>query len=380
MKLLKFNDFVNEKIKVQLAGSGESEQVLADLWNSASKGQPIPSIYNGRGFEPLYNSIKKYAKGELKVFGSSAVATSKLWKDVTGKNKDTSKADVLGNRNYSVKKGPAQLMSGAPDEAIATFMAAAEISGLSDVAIKNVRNSLLNLKNYSGQTLGSDMDTGTLKKLGDANQITDQINKDAYDLVKKGTELQAEVKSYLEKVFAESSDFQQAFVYEAMTGVKKFSDRKGVADSLICINDDATEIKIEDISNPNSDYVKKVVKATKMSVNYKSGSYKTKGVKSGYRFQTAIRLLIGDLTKESENLLGDIESKKDEYGQLNEGAMDFIKNAVNKIKNIFSSIINAVQEAIDYISKGFNYLLSAFELEPEISGWETLDQIDLFKL
>jgi hypothetical protein len=117
-----------------------------------------------------------------------------------------------------------------------------------------------------------------------------------------------------------------------------------------------------------------------MSVNYKSGSYKIKGIKSGYRFQTAIRLLIGDLTKESENLLGDIESKKDEYGQLNEGAMDFIKNAVNKIKNIFSAIINAIQEAIDYISKGFNYLLSAFELEPQISGWESLDRIDLFNV
>mgnify|MGYP003325146554 FL=1 len=79
--------------------------------------------------------IQRIAKSGSQA-GQSSEKTSDLWKTVTGKSSDTSKADVmLGKHQVSVKGPEARLMSGVKTESLATLHAAFETINVKDLGL-----------------------------------------------------------------------------------------------------------------------------------------------------------------------------------------------------------------------------------------------------
>jgi len=354
----------------------ESEDVIVDLINAIANKEPIPSKYKERGFESLYASLKPTVNSTAEVYGKKKLATSKLWIDITGKSTDTSKTDVKGDKNYSVKYGPAQLMSGVSLEAHATFIVAAQKSGLSSSIEKFALELLDGLASYSGRTIGPDMDVTKLKKL-DASDIKNEINKKARNLIDAGEKSQQAFKKYMIDLFSNNQEFKRQFIYEAMTGNSKFSDVTAIADTMLCINKNATKVRIEVVTSATDSYVQKVVGATNIKVDFKSGSYRIGAQKAGYRFYSVLRLAVKDLSSSVDEMNEAFEKHKT---KVDEGILDWIKPFIDKIKLSWDRLKNIFLKGIAIIKKGFEYVLSVFELDPEVIGWEELDTIDLYEL
>jgi hypothetical protein len=360
----------------------ESEPFVVDMWNIHVKGGDIPKKYAERGLEPLFNSIKPYAKSPATVYGKTKLATSELWKDVTGKKSDTSKTDIKGDKNYSVKYGPAQLMAGAPSEARATLIAAAENSGLSDKVQQNALAILEELKKYAFRTEGETMNLKVLRSYESAEQLTNANNKKAYGIIMKGEELQKKLTQEMQTLFDGDQNFQREFIFEAMTGRSKFSDASAIADTMLCISKDAKTIKVESVVDSSSPYVAKVVSATTVKATYKGAArtdatkYHPKTITYGYDFNTALRLYTKDLTEATNECVVAINSYNGNI--LNEDFLDYVKKAWNKLKGVFAKIKQFIVKAIEYIKTGFYNLLEFFGIDFDVEGWQKLDVIDLY--
>jgi hypothetical protein len=360
----------------------ESEPVVVDMWNTHVKGGDIPKKYAERGLEPLFNSIKPHAKSPTTVIGASDFPCSDLWKEITGKTADTSKTDIKGDKNYSVKYGPAQLMAGVPSEARATLIAAAENSGLSDKVQQNAFAILEELKKYAFRTEGETMNLKVLRSYESAEQLTNANNKKAYGIIMKGEELQKKLTQEMQTLFDGDQNFQREFIFEAMTGRSKFSDASAIADTMLCISKDAKTIKVESVIDSSSPYVAKVVSATTIKATYKGAARtnatkdKPKTITYGYDFNTALRLYTKDLTNATNECVAAINSYNGNI--LNENFLDYVKKAWNKLKGVFAKIKQFIVKAIEYIKTGFYNLLEFFGIDFDVEGWQKLDVIDLY--
>lgn len=375
--ILKNTNSVKRRLDEVEMTAKESEDVVVDLINAIANKKPIPAKYDGRGFEPLYDSLKQYVRSTAEVYGKKKLATSDLWRNVTGKAVDTSKTDVKGDRNYSVKYGPAQLMSGASLEAEATFMVAAQKSGLSSMAQGIALEMLEELQSYSGKTIGPDMDVTKLKKEKKVSDIKDEINKKAFKIIRSAENSQKAFQNYMNDLFSDSQKFRLEFIYEAMTGNSKFSDTTAIADTMLCINKNATKVKIEVVTSSSDSYVKKVSAATKIDVNFKTGSYDIGGKKAGYNFYTAVRLATKDLSSSVDEMNEAFEKHKN---KIDESVFDLIKPFIDKVKLAWDKLKGIFIKGIELIKKGFEYVMSVFQLEPDVIGWQKLDTIDLYEL
>ena len=178
-------------------------------------------------------------------------------------------------------------------------------------------------------------------------------------------------------LFSDNQKFRMEFIYEAMTGNSKFSDGTAIADTMLCINKNATKVKIEVVTSANDSYVKRVSDATKIDVNFKTGSYGIGGKKAGYNFYTAVRLA----TKDLSSSVGEMNEAFDKYkNKVDEGVLDLIKPFIDKVKTAWDILKNIFTKGIELIKKGFVYVMSVFQLSPEVTGWEELDTIDLYEL
>lgn len=360
----------------------ESEPFVVDMWNIHVKGGEIPKKYAERGLEPLFNSIKPHAKSPTTVIGGSDFPCSDLWKEITGKKNDTSKTDVKGDKNYSVKYGPAQLMAGVPSEARATLIAAAEKSGLSDKVQQNAFAILEELKKYAFKTEGETMNLKVLRSYESAEQLTNSNNKKAYGIIMKGEELQKKLTQEMQTLFDNDQNFQREFIFEAMTGRSKFSDASAIADTMLCISKDAKTIKVESVIDSSSPYVDKVVSATTIKATYKGAARtnatkdKPKTITYGYDFNTALRLYTKDLTDATNECVVAINSYNGNI--LNENFLDYVKKAWNKLKGVFTKIKQFIVKAMEYIKTGFYNLLEFFGIDFDVEGWQKLDVIDLY--
>ena len=350
----------------------ESEPFVIDMWNTALKGGDVPKNYANRGLEPLFNAIKPHAKSPVTRIGDKSYALSDFWKDVTGKAVDTSKTDVKGDKNYSVKYGPARLMGGVPDEARATFLAAAEKSGLAEKSEKIAIGFLEELKEHAFNTIGVKMNITALRNYKSEDELTNSVNKEAYSNLTKGEELQKKLLEEMQKLFNNNPKFQQEFIYEAMTGAMKFSDTEAIADTMLCINKNGQDIKIESVIDSSSPYVQKVINATNIKVMYRGH---TKDDESGMHYNTVLDLAVKDLTEAiTEHLFAVNKYKSD---SLNENFLDFVKKTWKKLKAAFEKMKEFILKAIEYIKAGFMKLLEFFGMEVDVQGWQKLDTIDL---
>ena len=350
----------------------ESEPFVIDMWNAALKGEDVPKKYAERGLEPLFNAIKPHAKSPVTRIGDNTYALSDFWKDVTGKKVDKSKTDVKGDKNYSVKYGPARLMGGVPDEARATFFAAAEKSGLAEESEKIAIDILDELKKHIFRTIGARMNITSLRNYKSVDKLKDEINQTAKINLTKGEELQPKLLEELQKLFNNNPKFQREFIYEAMTGAMKFSDTDAIADTMLCITKSGQGMTIESVIDSSSPYVDKVVSATTINITYRG---KLNKAKTGWNYYTVIDLGVRGLTEAiTEHLLAVNKYKSD---TLNENFLDFVKKTWKKLKDAFEKMKEFILKAIEYIKTGFMKLLEFFGMEVDVQGWQKLDTIDL---
>ena len=131
-------------------------------------------------------------------------------KGVKGGTKTPKTDFFIGDKRISLKTGKsAQLMSGGPDEATATFYAACQTGNIPiDGAIKT-------LEGYFSQMMGATVPDVK----GNARTLVK--NKES-EIINKTNEIHHKFKKDLRDIFSSNSQFAYAFTYEAMTGSEKF--------------------------------------------------------------------------------------------------------------------------------------------------------------
>ena len=330
--------------------------------------------------------------------GRMSDSATGLDSDWSGKNK-TPKTDFhIGTKNVSLKSGPAALMSGGPDEAESTFKAALEKTEKDfDKETKSIADQVSkDLKNMIPSTQGKFKGGFDAQKYGSTTKSREvavgfkgdekfykvkpgTIDKDT--VLKKADESHKNMMESLNDLFDKNDDFKNAFVYEAMTGEKKFSPSKDsiASDFLVAgFNGDAT---LHTISGPDDPYVKKIAKQITLSIRFKSGSQKVKKVnpKSGkkedfktgyYRFWSAVQLNIANINNISEEIDRDWEKMQSllTEGMITELAfLKWVKKKFKQLKNAVYKLANNVKK---FVKKGIKNLLEFLDVKVEIEGYD----------
>ena len=326
--------------------------------------------------------IRKIARSGSQA-GQSYETTSDLWKTVTGKGSDTSKADVKLNKHLVSVKGPeARLMSGIKTESLATLYAAFETIDVKDLGLG--LETILNDFVSKVKTEGAEFNSRTLKKQ-DPKTLS-ATNKKAF----KDLQTQMDVKKLAEVAFKKAfatgqGDFAQAFAWEAMSGQQKFKGA-GVADAMLVWPYNLRSVVWHPGLDLNHKYVTKVAKQMKFSANVKSNRIeKTIGgvkTKTGYTISQTVGLAMKTAEEEFDDAKNEsIDQRMNLENMLTEGKIDEAK-LLDMLKGVWQRLTNAIKTAwakltqmisnllsdlTTAIKGGMNSLLWAFELEPVIS-------------
>jgi hypothetical protein len=326
--------------------------------------------------------IQRIAKSGSQA-GQSSEKTSDLWKTVTGKGSDTSKADVmLGKHQVSVKGPEARLMSGVKTESLATLYAAFETINVKDLGLD--LETIINDFVSKVKTEGAEFNSRTLKKQ-DPKTLS-ATNKKAF----KDLQTQMDVKKLAEAAFKKAfatgqGEFAQAFAWEAMSGEKKFV-KAGVADAMLVWPYNLRSVVWHPNLSLNHKYVTGVAKQMKFSANVKSNRIeKTIGgvkTKTGYTISQTVSLAMKTAEEEFDDAKNEsIDQRMNLENMLMEGKIDeakltdMLKGIWQRLKNAIATawakltqmISNLLSDLTTAIKGGMNSLLWAFELEPVLS-------------
>lgn len=398
---IKSDHYINEGVST--SASTYFEQVIVACANMKGKkrDEKLQSIKDAPGYDQWIIAVGKdkkwktdddtllnFAKEIKKISKSGSQAgqsfepTSDLWKTVTGKGSDTSKADVkLGKHQVSVKGPQARLMSGVKEESLATLYAAFETIDVKDLGLN--LEDILNDFVSKVKTEGAEFNSRTLKKQDP--ETLSEVNKKAFENLEKQMDVKKLAEAAFSKAFAsDNNKFAQAFAWEAMSGEKKFAGA-GVADSMLVWPYNLKNVVFHSNLSLNDSYVTNVAKKMKFKADVKSNRIEKKigGVKTktGYSISQTIALHMTTAkeefdvnTNESLAICRDVhnmlaEGKIDE-GKLTDmikGAWQWLKEAIkaswNKLINALSILLTDIKE---YVKGGMNQLLWAFEFEPVI--------------
>ena len=319
--------------------------------------------------------------------GQSKMKVSGPWKDITGKNLDTSKADIsVGGYATSVKGPLAQLMSGKKLEVKATLIAALEMSKsgqkLKDELVTEVEKFIDNTR-----TIGAEVNAGVLKKMS-----VDDAKKTGNEEAKKVVDSQEDMKRDITKKFEaafKKPDVGNAFAKESMMGYEKFGgyafpsqpsgDNSGFATHMLIWDYRMDRLKFLKIDDS---FI--AITAKKMSVkpDIKSGSYKASGVKAGYSFYQALRVSVKVLLDKTgeieESAINEIEHNKNllTEGQLNEVSfkkavdkvISFVRKKIQGLWQWFTTRIATIaNKIIELINQGIDKALQIFEVDVDAS-------------
>ena len=266
-------------------------------------------------------------------------------KGVKGGTKTPKTDFFVGKKRISLKTGDgAQLMSGGPDEATATFYAACKAGNIPiDGAIKT-------LEGYFSQMIGSTVPDVK----GNAKQL---VKSKESEIINKTNEIHLNFKKDLRDIFSNNAKFANAFTYEAMTGVEKFGKRSPAAAQYFLVTPWTGDPA--DIHNAftDKDYVKKIAGRVRPEARFKSGSKKKmiSGVtqKTGfYRIYSVVGLGLKKMQNEMLELEGEL---------LTEAILDRIKSIWNKFKTY---IARAWESVKTWIGNSWQRLVQFLGLEP----------------
>ena len=367
-ELVKFVKKHSKKIKI----SNDVEQGMKDLY-----------VFG----KTLHSKIGTPARGGAESAGKDFPKISSWWSGKTGKNIDTSKADILiGGKQVSVKKAKAQLMSGERKESLATLEAAFAESNLE----KNLQEGIIGVVDkFATRTKTEGVNTTELSKM-EPSEIKSEMNQKARQVYADAQVAAGEIKTIMVDAMKNSS-FQSAFAYEAMTGWEKFAgktfndpgDSVGYADSMLMVDDSLSKVKFEDVKSPSSPLVGKVARKMKFEVSMKSNSYAIAGKKAGYGFYQTVRLGVDTAFEESDALQESYEKEVNNIKtMLSEGWIrenkftDMMKSAFQKLKAGLSAVFNKLKEFLgkivekvkETIKGGFDSIMEFFHIDYDIKA------------
>ena len=339
----------------------EMEKVIVD----GANGEGVESKYFPNAPEVGKKIVRTCGlKGKGKFPANSYSATSK-WNQYFegGKAKGstlTPKTDiVVGKDRISVKTGDAQLMSGGRSEALATFYTAAE-KVERDTFVENL-----------GKKLDGLMPTTDLTKLGIKGNKTELEDAGKFveiEVLRRADEAHKALKEDLRALFKSNPAFAQEFTYEAMTGMQKFGNSEGTADSFL-VTDFKGNAKMHRIKGSSDSYVAKISQQVKPDAKFKTSQKTKAGLKtpsnpkgkSGYySFWSTIGLGINMVVKEEMD-----NANSDEY--LTEGIFDmfkWMKNVMKKALNFLKKYFNKIKKKL---KENWNDVVAFLGFEIEIT-------------
>ena len=271
--------------------------------------------------------------------GSGSVSVTSDWAKYGAKN-TTPKTDlIIGKYNISLKMGPAQIMSGAREEALATFYYALNQKKFID-NFKNspeVQECVEIIEQFQkGYTTGTTGDAIKSK----SDQVVVEVNR-----VHKLT------MARLETLFNTDEEFKYEFYKEAMSGYGKFGKNSFASADWFLVSD-ASGSRVSFHSINDDKYIQKVANTSTISVKFKSNSVNPRDDGTDRRWWSALGLMSKDLTK-----------MKDE--SLDEGLSSFVKNIVDKTKKAISKSIDVLKGLAKRSVAGFLKFLGI--LPPDVS-------------
>lgn len=319
MELAIVETWNGQKLSVQKELAGPAKNVVAFLKKNRVNGS---GQHLGRGFD-------------------KPVKITPVWSQWGGSN-PTPKTDLMiGKHKFSLKTGPAQLMSGGKGETTATFYSALRGVKLSktDKILVGKIESVLDKFVEGGYT-----DKGSVKANIESNKV-----------LIAGDRAHKEMMTVLDDFFKSNPVFRTSFAQEAMSGETKFGQASpGHANWILNVSKDGNKNYLKKTNDKS--YVGKVADAMRLSVRFKStGEKKMIGgqkAKTGrYRFWSVVALGTGQLHEELQKYEGQV---------LTEGMMSKIWD---KMKNFFRKIMDGVKR---FIRQGVDYLVDFLQVEPEI--------------
>jgi len=189
------------------------------------------------------NLIKLGLKGTMTQFGGgkSKANLSDFWIDNGGKD-GTPKTDMY-SKDFNIslkKKGGSQLASGMTGETIATFNAALGYMGTDRKSQKKI-NEIMTMVEDNFTKLKTEYTIGAIRKL---EKKKDNLTPADKKVVSEYSETDTFHKELNKKVvenlgFEDNKEFLQFYIYECLSGFKKFNDSKSVARASVCVEFDA---------------------------------------------------------------------------------------------------------------------------------------------
>ena len=368
------NEDIKSFIKLADKSSGPTKYATAglDIKKDAKKLQQI--FFD---FGKVINQKVKKLKIDAGA-GQSKPNVSAFWTEVTEKNKDTSKADIMiGSNPTSVKAPKAQVMSGKRRETTAVVLAAAETSGLK----KQIQDNLIaELDKFveNSETNSRKINVTALKGMSIAD-----AKKSGNLEVKKIVDNQDAGKKAIVDVFKdafEDEKFAYAFAEEGMKGAEKFGgkggDKQGLATHYFIWDYGMKRVRYTPIDSKLITYTANNMKPDP-ALKSTSFQRKTKG-EEGYRFYQAMRAevttVLGkmDEVEEEANEQVELHKRMLTEGYINEKRfMDTVKKifttAKNKIvglaKKLMEKVIAIAKKAKQIIQRGIKETLEMFEID-----------------
>ena len=272
---------------------------------------------------------------KAEVFGRAKSSLTDFWKSY-GASDTTPKTDVkIGDKNFSVKIGLAQLMSGGKAESTATFQA----------AVKNSNSDLVKSPQYKKTTQVLE---GFVKNTLAPSQLRPLIKSGTDKVVNAAEKAHKDCMSELGKLFNESESFKVEFAKEAMSGYEKFGkNNPASADLMLVATADGGKTVIQDVNDDA--YCLKIANAMRLQARFKTSSRKIKGVKTGeYNYWSVVSLIVNSMSEELES---------------GEKEMLIEINILNKVKSFVSKTWSKVT---NFFKKGLRQLTSFLGAIPDI--------------
>ena len=259
--------------------------------------------------------------------GSGSVSITSDWSKYGASNK-TPKTDlIIGNYNISLKMGPAQIMSGAREEALATFYYALNQKKFID-NFKNspeVQDCIKIIDQFQkGYTIGT---TG------------DAIKSKSDKVVVEVNQIHKLTMARLETLFNTDEEFKYSFYKEAMSGYGKFGKSSFASADWFLVSD-ATGSRVSFHSVDDDKYIQKVANTSTISVKFKSNSVNPRDDGTDRRWWSALGLMSKDLSK-TEGMV------------IDEGLGSIIKKIVDKTKTAISNSIKLLKDIAKKSVVGF---------------------------
>jgi hypothetical protein len=349
--LAESKNIIKNLLEMEVSGQ-EAETLGVELWNASINNKKVPQKYSK--YEKVFNELQKISskyKVEIQQYSGQRISTTEFWKQETGKSKDEPKTDLISvdkkKLRLSAKKGPAQIMSGIKEESKATILAAARSVGLdSEVKARLMKE----IGRLADTTKTEKLNTGELRKT-DIKNLKSKVNIQAKKVLNSAIKANAALQKDLDDLFVKNKEFKKAFVYEAMTGTQKFGEGSPAeANYVIAFSNDFNHVKFEDVSKMSSPVIDKISDKTKLSVSFKSTSYKIKGEKAGYNFFSVIRLGLADLVE-----------KQDKLNEVMKNVNLSENVVIDKIKQFLTYLQDKFNKVIDYISESVKKLTELVE-------------------